>query len=234
MQGKLIVIEGTDSSGKNTQAKLLTEALAKNHSVTMVSFPQYGKYSAAPIEAYLAGKFGSDPELVNAYAGSLLYSVDRFCSYRDRTEPDSWGDCYDHNGIVIADRYTTSNIVHQMEKLAKSNEAAKDFIQWLYSIEYTKMGIPRPDAVIFLDIPTDIAKALNEARTAQSGGEHKSGSKTDIHEQNYEYMERCRQSGLRAAALDGWKLINCAKDGKPLSIEEIHALIMEHVNTIID
>lgn len=234
MNGKLIVIEGTDSSGKNTQAKLLTEAMSKTHSTTMVSFPQYGKYSAQPLEAYLAGKFGSDPELVNAYAGSLLYSIDRFCSYRDRTEPDSWGDYYDHNGIVVADRYTTSNIVHQMEKLAKSDKAAKDFIKWLYDIEYTKMGIPRPDTVIFLNMPTNVAKALNDARTAQSGGTHKSGSKTDIHEKDYAYMERCRQSGLRAAKLDGWKVIDCAVDGKPLSIEKIHNLIMSHVKTIIN
>ena len=146
MKGKLIVFEGTDGSGKATQSKLLFERLQREGvDCRKLNFPRYGEKSAALVELYLSGAFGTHPDDVNAYAASTFYSVDRYASYKQ-----DWGKYYEAGGLLIADRYTTSNAIHQGSKLPEAELPA--FFDWLYDLEYGKMGLPRPDLVLYLDV----------------------------------------------------------------------------------
>ena len=148
MKGKLIVLEGIDGSGKETQSNLLEKKLKeKGREVMHISFPDYESPSSALVKMYLKGDFGKNPEDVNPYAASLFYAVDRFASYRMK-----WKYFYEKGGIVIADRYTTSNMVHQMTKY-EDEVKRKDFLSWLEKTEYGELELPRPDLVILLDIP---------------------------------------------------------------------------------
>lgn len=207
--GKLIVIEGLDGSGKSTQLELLPKSL-KNAGIDSrtVSFPDYKSDSSALVKMYLDGKFGSNPEDVNAYAASCFYAVDRYASFKT-----DWGEYYKNGGTVIAGRYTTSNAVHQASKL--TSDKWEDFLSWLYDFEYNKMAIPSPDKVIFLDMPNDVAQKLLSNRY---GGDE---NKKDIHESNKTYLEHCRQAALFTAKYSGWQIINCSKDGNPRSREDI-------------
>ena len=208
--GKLIVIEGTDGSGKSTQFKLLTQRLdAENKPFRRLVFPRYAEESSALIRMYLGGAFGSKPSDVSAYAASAFYAVDRYASYKQ-----DWGQWYEDGGLVVSDRYTTSNAVHQASKETGENQAA--FLQWLYEFEYDKLGLPRPDLVIYLDVPTDFTEKLLRGREASTN------TQADIHEQDMEYLATCRRTGRTAAKFYGWKIISCVEDGRMRSIEDIH------------
>ena len=211
---KLIVIEGLDGSGKATQAKRLTEALVeKGIPVREVSFPDYGSDSSALVRMYLSGQFGTDPQDVNAYAASSFFAVDRFASYKK-----DW--CQDYaRGVVIADRYTTSNAVHQCSKLPK--EQWEDFLNWLFDFEYKKLGIPAPDRVIYLNVDPAVSQALMTAR--YSGDE----SKKDIHERDIAYLRHSREAAAYCAEKLGWETIDCCRDGQMRSIEDIHKDVMK-------
>lgn len=211
---KLIVIEGLDGSGKATQAKRLTEALVeKGIPVREVSFPDYGSDSSALVRMYLSGQFGTDPQDVNAYAASSFFAVDRFASYKK-----DW--CRDYaRGVVIADRYTTSNAVHQCSKLPK--EQWEDFLNWLFDFEYKKLGIPAPDRVIYLDVDPAVSQALMTAR--YSGDENKK----DIHERDIAYLRHSREAAAYCAEKLGWETIDCCRDGQMRSIEDIHKDVMK-------
>lgn len=207
--GKLIVIEGLDGSGKSTQLDILPKELEKNGiSSRTVSFPDYSSDSSALVKMYLAGKFGENADDVNAYAASCFYAVDRYASYKT-----NWGKYYNNGGTVIAGRYTTSNAVHQASKLPK--DKWEDFLAWLYDFEYDKIGIPRPDKVIFLDMPTCVSQKLLSKRYC---GDDK---KKDIHERDTEYLEHCRAAALFTAEYSGWQIISCAENGNARSIEDI-------------
>jgi dTMP kinase len=215
--GKLIVIEGLDGSGKSTQLELLPAALQKNGiNCRTVSFPDYESDSSALIKMYLGGKFGDKPTDVNAYAASAFYAVDRFASYKT-----NWGDFYHNDGTVIAGRYVTSNAVHQTSKLEK--DKWKAFLDWLYDFEYNKMGIPVPDKVIFLDMPTNVSQKLLKNR--YEGDD----SKKDIHEKDKAYLDRCREAALFTAQYSGWSIISCGENGEPRSIEAIAQDILTEV-----
>ena len=215
--GKLIVIEGLDGSGKGTQAQLLFETLEKQgRKVKKISFPVYSSDSSALVRMYLAGQFGSKPGDVNAYAASCFYACDRYASFKK-----DWGEYYNAGGVIVSGRYTTSNAVHQCSKLPE--EEWKDFLDWLYDFEYQKLGIPKPDKVIFLDMPTEVSQKLLDNRYSNDGG-HK-----DIHEKDVEYLNRCRQAAVFTAEYSGWVKISCAKDGAPRSIEEIAADVLAEV-----
>lgn len=152
--GKLIVLEGLDGSGKSTQLDLLEKNLNDlKINIKKVSFPEYERESSAPVRMYLNGEFGSNPNDVNAYAASVFYAVDRYASFKL-----SWEDFYNNGGTVISGRYTTSNIIHQCSKLR--DEEKEDFINWLYDLEFEKMAIPKPDLVIFLDMPIEVSQKL--------------------------------------------------------------------------
>ena len=215
--GKLIVIEGTDGSGKSTQFRLLTDRLEREgRAFQQLEFPQYSEPSSALIKMYLGGEFGTKPSDVNAYAASTFYAVDRYASYKK-----VWGKWYENGGLVLSARYTTSNAVHQASK--EPEEKQQDFLGWLYEFEYEKMGLPRPDLVIYLDVPTDFTEKMMRAREAATN------TSADIHEQDLDYLATCRRTGKAAAAYYGWTVINCVKDDQMRSIEDIHEEIYRHV-----
>lgn len=219
--GKLIVIEGLDGSGKSTQLSMLTEKL-KDSGVDSktISFPDYAEKSSTLVKMYLGGEFGSNPGDVNAYAASLFYAVDRFASYNRH-----WKDYYENGGTVIAGRYVTSNAVHQTAKLPKGEWDG--YLSWLYEIEYEKVGIPKPDLVLFLDMPTELSKKLLEHR--YSGDE----AKKDIHEKDIEYQNMCREAAYYNVEHAGWRVIPCSKDGEIRSVEDISADVLCAVMEVI-
>lgn len=215
--GKLIVIEGTDGSGKSTQFRQLTERLTREgHDFQKLVFPQYAEESSALIRMYLGGQFGSKPSDVNAYAASAFYAVDRYASYKK-----VWGEYYENGGLILSDRYTTSNAVHQASK--EPAEQQRDFLKWLYDFEYDKLGLPRPDLIVYLDVPTDFTEAMMRRREADTN------TSADIHEQDLSYLATCRKTGKAAAEYYGWTVIQCVKDGVMRSIEDIHEEIYRHV-----
>lgn len=207
--GKLVVIEGLDGSGKSTQLDLLYENL-KKHGIECrtVSFPDYDNPSSTLVKMYLNGNFGTNPNDVNAYAASVFYTVDRYASYKAK-----WGEYYENGGTVVSGRYTTSNAVHQASKL--SEDKWEDFLSWLYDFEYNKIGIPKPDKVIFLDMPVEVSQEL---LTKRYEGDN---SKKDIHESDTEYLDRCRKAAVFTAKYSGWEIIPCADYGEARSIEDI-------------
>lgn len=216
-KGKLIVIEsGSDGSGKQTQTMLLFERLKKEgFPVMKVSFPNYEYKSSVLVQMYLNGELGEDPQSVNPYAASTFYAVDRFVSYQT-----TWKDFYLHGGIVLADRYVTSNMIHQTIKLENPVERKK-FLQWLYDLEYNKMELPIPNVVFFLDVPVDISYSLIQNRS------NKSFHPKDIHESNSEYLRKCYQYACEIANEYRWKKIDCIRDQKMRSKEDIHEEIYQ-------
>ena len=207
--GKLIVIEGLDGSGKSTQLELLNSNLLKiGIECKSVSFPDYENPSSTLVKMYLRGEFGKKPEDVNAYAASVFYTVDRYASFKS-----NWGKYYNNDGTIISGRYTTSNAVHQASKLPQ--EKWENFLNWLYDFEYNKIGIPKPDKVIFLDMPVEVSQKLLSKR--YDGDE----TKKDIHECDTEYLDRCRKAAVFTAEYSGWEIIPCAKNGNARSLDSI-------------
>jgi len=207
--GKLIVIEGLDGSGKSTQLELIKANLEKlNIDCKSVSFPDYENPSSTLVKMYLGGEFGKKPDDVNAYAASVFYTVDRYASYKS-----VWGEYYYNGGTVVSGRYTTSNAVHQASKLEESRW--EDFLSWLYDFEYNKIGIPKPDKVIFLDMPIEVSQKLLSKRYEGDN------SKKDIHESDTEYLDRCRKAALFTANYSGWEIIPCSENNEARTIEEI-------------
>ncbi len=220
--GKLIVIEGTDGSGKSTQFRMMSQHLEQdNIPFKHLVFPRYQEESSALIRMYLGGQFGKKPTDVNAYAASAFYAVDRFASYKM-----DWGQWYEDGGVVLSDRYTTSNAVHQASKVPEGERKA--YLGWLYDFEYAKMGLPKPDLVIYLDVPTDFTEKLMRQREADTN------TKADIHEQDMQYLATCRQTGRAAAEYYGWQVISCVKDGAMRSIEDIHEEIYSYVTKCLE
>ena len=220
--GKLIVIEGTDGSGKSTQFSRIKEHLeADGTAFRHIVFPRYSEESSALIRMYLGGQFGTKPSDVNAYTASTFYAVDRFASYKM-----DWGQWYENGGLVLSDRYTTSNAVHQASKETPENRDA--FLHWLYDFEYNKMGLPRPDLTIYLDVPTDFTEKLLRHREADTN------TKADIHEKDMQYLATCREMGRAAANYYGWHVISCVKDGQMRSIEDIHEEIYALVKSCLE
>ena len=219
---KLIVIEGTDGSGKSTQFRLLTQRLEnENIAFQKLVFPQYSEPSSALIRMYLGGEFGSKPTDVNAYAASTFYAVDRYASYKK-----VWGNWYEQGGLVVSDRYTTSNAVHQASKEPADRQPA--FLKWLYELEYDRLGLPKPDLVIYLDVPTNFTEQMMRRREADTN------TTADIHEQDLDYLATCRRTGRAAAEYYGWTVIQCVRDGRMRSIEDIHEEIYRHVAAIVE
>ena len=193
MAGKLIVFEGTDGSGKSTQFRLLCQRMeSEGIPFRRLVFPQYQEPSSALIRMYLNGEFGSHPEDVNPYAASAFYAVDRYASLKK-----VWGDYYQSGGLILTER--------------------GDFLRWLDDFEHTKLGLPRPDLVLYLDMPTDQAVALLRRRESDTH------TQADIHEVDSSYLAACRDSALQAAQLLGWKVISCVDpSGQLRSIQDIH------------
>ncbi|MBE6834861.1 MAG: thymidylate kinase [Ruminococcaceae bacterium] len=217
MNGKLIVIEGLDGSGKSTQTALIKEKIEKTGlKIRQIKLPDYESESSALVRMYLGGEFGSDPSDVNTFATSLFYTVDRFANYTK-----VWKEDYLKGTVILADRYTTSNAVHQMVKLPK--DKWDEYLLWLEDIEYTKVAIPKPDLVFFLDMPVDVSQRLMTER--YSGDENKK----DVHEANVEYLNACHESALYAADKLGWIVIKCADGENPRKIDDINNDIFKEI-----
>lgn len=213
--GKLIVIEGLDGSGKGTQAQLLTKHLQEMQEISeqrrpvrKVSFPDYDSNSSALVKMYLAGEFGQKPGDVNAYAASSFYAVDRYASYKK-----DWEETY-RTGVIIADRYTTSNAIHQCSKLDENQWDG--FLEWLFDFEYKKLCIPAPDLVVYLRVDPMVSQELLKSRY------HGDLSHEDIHEKDKAYLLRCQKAADYCAEKLGWKTVECTEDGHMRSIEAIH------------
>ncbi len=220
--GKLIVFEGTDGSGKSTQFAQLTHRLeTEKRPFRKLQFPQYLEPSSALIRMYLNGDFGDSPDAVNPYAASAFYAVDRYASYKRVWQRD-----YEAGGLILSDRYTTSNAVHQGSKLPPEEQAG--FFGWLYDFEHVRFGLPKPDLVLCLDMPIELTEQLMRRREAQTQ------THADIHEKDGAYLRLCRETALRAAAYYGWHVIHCAKDGRVRSIEDIHNEIYACVQACLE
>ena len=221
MSGKLIVFEGTDGSGKATQTRLLCSRLeASGIPYREIDFPRYGNPFAEPAKLYLDGALGKKPGDVNAYAASTLYAVDRFASYKE-----DWGGFYEQGGLIVADRYTTSNAVHQASKLPPGER--REYLDWLFDLEYGRLGLPRPDLVVYLDLPTELSERMMRQR------ERLSGTRADIHEQDEAYLRRCRESARQIARDCGWRVIDCAAGGAIRPPEDIHREVWRTVEAML-
>ncbi len=219
--GKIIVIEGLDGCGKSTQLEILGKKLPTlGVDCRTVSFPNYDSPACSPVKMYLGGEFGTNPDDVNAYAASTFYAVDRFASFKC-----DWEEFYKANGVVICGRYVTSNAVHQCSKLPQSQWGT--YTDWLYDFEYNKLGIPKPDAVIFLSMPPEMSEKLLMNRYMGDG------NKKDIHEKDIEYQRKCRDAARFSAEYNNWNVIDCTNGGNLRSIDDISEEILSIVLDVI-
>ena len=222
--GKLIIFEGLDGSGKGTLTSLTAQKLAaQGMDLGQITFPNYASDSSALVKMYLSGQFGDKPDDVNAYAASSFYAVDRFASYKT-----DWGDFYRAGGLVLSDRYTTSNAVHQCAKLPPMHWDG--FLNWLFDFEYKKIGIPAPDAVLYLAVDPEVSQELLKERY------HGDESKKDIQEKDREYMARSRAAAEYCAKAFGWYRIECTQgeDVKSMrTVEDINAEILAKLQLIL-
>ncbi len=219
--GKLIVIEGLDGSGKSTQINLIKKELEKRClNYKQIKLPDYDDPSSTLVKMYLAGDFGDKPSDVNAFAASSFYAVDRFANFKRH-----WKKEYDDDVVILADRYTTSNCVHQCSKLPENEW--DNYIEWLYNYEFNQLNIPKPDLVVFLDMDPAISQKLMSGR--YSGDENKK----DIHEKDVDYLNSCRKAAFYSANKLDWKVVKCYEENEPLKIEEISAKIIGFVDEVL-
>ena len=223
--GKLLIFEGLDGSGKGTQTALLCDTLRRRGvDLRQITFPDYASESSALVKLYLAGAFGQKPDDVNAYAASSFYAVDRYASYKT-----GWGAFYRDGGLVLSDRYTTSNAVHQCSKLPPAQWDG--FLNWLFDFEYQKIGIPAPDAVVYLAVDPQVSQRLLAARY------HGDDSKKDIQEKDLDYLARSRAAAEYCAKALGWKRIDCTADGPQgktmRTVEQINDEILAYLRDIL-
>ena len=210
MKGKLIVLEGTDGTGKATQTRLMAQKLeAEGVSFREIDFPRYGTPFALPVEQYLHGALGGAPGDVNACAASIMFAIDRFASYQE-----DWGGFYESGGVVVANRYTTSNAVHQASKLPEGER--EEYLRWLFDLEYRRLELPEPDLVIYLDLPPEISAQLLRIR------QESTHTAADIHEQDEAYLRQCRENAREIARQLGWRRVDCSREGAVRAQEDIH------------
>ncbi len=208
--GKLIVLDGLDGSGKETQTTLLCQAMQKQgQRVRMLSFPMYETEGAHFVKLYLGGAFGEHPEDVSAQAASSFFALDRFYSYRT-----DWKTDYEGDTILLANRYTTANAVHQLSKLPK--EQWDTFLAWLWDYEFTQLGLPSPDIVLYLELKPQISRRMIASRSAQTG------RKQDIHEKDATHLEKSYEAALYASDKLGWNRICCYEGEQMKTRAQIH------------
>lgn len=220
MSNTLIVIDGLDGSGKSTQFDIVKEKLSQEYTVKAISFPEYDKPSSTLVKMYLSGEISENAADINAYAASSFYAVDRYVSYKKY-----WEQNYKNGELILASRYVSSNAIHQMSKLHESEWDS--YLEWLQDYEYSKLELPRPNCVIFLDMPIEISQKLMSER--YNGDE----SKKDIHESNISYLMTCRKTALYAAEKLGWHVVGCSDGNKPLPIKAINDKIMKIIANML-
>ena len=222
-KGKLITIEAGDGSGKATQTKALYDRLlAEGYQVLKVEYPDYQSESSALVRMYLGGEFGQQAENVSAYGASSFFAVDRYASYLLK-----WRQAYESGWIILADRYTTSNMVHQAVKLKNSVER-EEFLTWLWDFEFGRLQLPVPDRVIYLDMPPEISDRLINSRAAKDSSRQK-----DIHEKDTSYLHHCHRAYNEVAEKYGWVKISCAQQGNLRTVQDIHEDVYQAVKKIL-
>ena len=215
--GKLIVFEGIDGSGKSTQFEMMCERLlSENRKFKRLVFPRYNEPSSALIKMYLSGDFGSNPDSVNAYAASSFYAVDRYASF-----VQDWREYYRNGGLILTDRYTTSNALHQGAKVP--TDQREHFFKWLYDYEFNLIGLPEPDLVIYMYLEVEAAATRLRRRETETA------TNADIHENDMVYLGNSVESGKQAAELFGWHRVNCVINGTEREKEDIHDEIYKKV-----
>ena len=218
---KLIIIEGLDGSGKSTQTARVEKYFEDSEiDYKKIKLPDYDSKSSTLVKMYLGGEFGTNADDVNAYAAGAFYAVDRFASYKL-----NWGKDYENGTLILADRYATSNSIYQMEKLDKS--MWDEYLDWSEDFEYNKIGIPKPDLVIYLDMPVEISQKLMTSR--YDGDENKK----DVHEANVDFLNSCRTSAIYAAKKQGWVVIPCSDGENPYSVDKIHNDIIDVIKEVL-
>jgi len=221
MAGKLIVLEGIDGSGKSTQYAMLCRRFEREgRPFRHIVFPRYREESSSLIRMYLTGQFGPRPTDVNAYTASTFFAVDRYASFKT-----DWGDYYSGGGLVLSDRYTTSNAVHQGSKVPP--QELDSFLDWLYDFEFRILELPRPDIVIYLDI--DVNTSFRQMARRQ----RETNTQGDIHETDREYLLRCAETGRRACGHYGWRRIQCDDQGSMRDADSIHREIYDYIMEVI-
>lgn len=213
----IITIEGTDGSGKATQSKMLFEYLTSlGKKCKLMSFPNYGSEAGRLVQMYLGGEFGADANCLNAYQASSIFAVDRLFAMKKIN--------VDEFDYIILDRYTPSNMIHQACKIENSIERDK-CLNWLFDFEYNKLELPKPDKVVFLNMPIDVSLKLAAGRKTL-----KNGQKQDIHENNQAYMHHAYDCAKYVAKKYDWNIIDCCDNNKVLSVEEIHNKILKAID----
>ena len=218
--GKLFVIDGTDGSGKQTQFNKLKEALKKdNIEYKTVSFPNYNSPSSALVKMYLSGNFGENAKEISPYIASTFYAVDRYATYQTK-----YKEYYENGGIILTDRYTTANMIHQAGKIPNLEERTK-FLDWLCDLEFNIYGLPIPTEVFFLNMP--IEKSLQLIKNRKNKFTHK--QEKDIHESDTTHLIEAHKAACSVAKKYKWYEIQCIKDGKLRTIDDIHQQIYTEV-----
>ncbi len=218
--GRLIVLEGLDGSGKATQTQLLYEFLQKKYKTIKLTFPDYASESSALVKMYLNGEICEKSDEINAYAASSFFSVDRYVSFMSK-----WKHSYEQGDIILTDRYTTSNQIYQTAKLPK--DAWNDFLNWSKDFEYSKLSLPKPDLVVYLDMPIEISQKLMSVRY------NGNNDKKDIHEADVEFLHKCQEAAYYCKHTLGWEVVNCCKNNNIRSINDIHKDIANIVNKFL-
>ncbi len=221
--GILITIDGLDGSGKQTQSEKLFEKLSsEGYKAKLISFPDYDSPSSALVKMYLGGEFSHDPDFVNAYAASSFFALDRYASFAK-----DWKKDYDEGTVIIANRYTTANAIHQLTKLP--DEKREEFLDWLWDFEFGKLAIPAPDMAIFLEVPVKTTLSLIQKRHDDTGRE------IDIHE-NAEHLTRAHRAAVFSAEKLGWTTVHCCQENGEMRTrediaEEVYSSVKNFLNT---
>ena len=217
------MIEGTDGSGKGTQTKLLIQKLKDlKVPVETTDFPQYDQPSSYFVSKYLRGEYGK-ADKVGPYRASVFYALDRY---------DKSFDIYrwlKDGKVVISNRYVSANMGHQAGKISDKKKR-EEYLRWLNHFEYEIFHIPKPDMTILLNMPPAIAQSLVDKKSARK---YIKGKKRDIHEADLNHLKKAHEAYLFVAKKYGWEIIDCVKDGRILSIEEIQRLVFNKVNKIL-
>lgn len=215
-KGKIIVIDGTDGSGKATQTAMLARRLKREgRTVRTISFPRHGHPSGWLCDQYLAGKFGTARE-VGPYRGSMFYAVDRFAASFEIRQWLAAGH------VVIIDRWVSANMGHQASKISNSRERWK-FLTWVQNLEYGLFNLPKPNVVLLLYMPPEVSRALVRKR----------GKKQDIHEKDKRHIQQAARVYLELAKRYRWPTIRCAEGAQPLPIADIHAKVWAKVRNLV-
>lgn len=220
----LIVMEGTDGSGKKTQTQQLFEYLNGLGNVKKGEFPNYESPSSTMVKMYLNGDFGSNANDMNAYQASEFYAIDRMLTVKK----EKWVDFLNDGGILLLDRYMPSNLIHQGGKIDDVN-TRYEYCEYQMNHEYNKLMIPKPDLVFFLNVPPAFSIAMAEKRI-----EYKTGNKADIHESDKNHITNAYNCAMGLAERYGWNSIDCVKDGKLRSIDDIQNEIRLKVDKFLD